>query len=98
MTILLKRAYEKPSIEDCKRILVERLWPRGLRKENAKIDEWLKEIAPSGELRAWYRHDPAKRREFEARYWPEINKKKDLIKDLAEVLILLKAAKVFFGQ
>ncbi len=54
LTILLKRAYEAPSSSDGKRILVERLWPRGLRKENAKIDTWLKDIAPSSQLRKWY--------------------------------------------
>jgi uncharacterized protein YeaO (DUF488 family) len=60
MPILLKRVYEKSSPEDGKRILVERLWPRGLRKEEAKIDEWLRDLAPSSELRKWFGHDPSK--------------------------------------
>ena len=79
MTILLKRAYEKPSTKDGKRILVERLWPRGLKKEEAKIHEWLKEIAPSAELRKWYNHDPKKWTEFKKRYWAELEAKKDLV-------------------
>jgi uncharacterized protein YeaO (DUF488 family) len=73
LTILLKRAYEKPNPEDGKRILVERLWPRGLKKENAKIDEWLKDIAPSDKLRKWYSHDPAKWLQFKKKYWSELD-------------------------
>lgn len=82
MTILLKRAYEKPSSDDGKRILVERLWPRGLRKENAKVDEWLRDIAPSVILRKWYGHDPEKWIEFKSRYWSELDKKKDVVEKL----------------
>jgi uncharacterized protein YeaO (DUF488 family) len=83
MVILLKRAYEKPSPQDGKRILVERLWPRGLRKEEANIDQWPKEIAPSTELRKWYSHDPNKWSEFKRRYWLELETKKDAIKQLS---------------
>ena len=60
MPISLKRVYEKPGLKDGKRILVERLWLRGLKKDEAKIDEWLREVAPSTELRKWFGHDPAK--------------------------------------
>jgi uncharacterized protein YeaO (DUF488 family) len=84
MTILLKRAYEAPSSSDGKRILVERLWPRGLRKEEAKIDEWPKEIAPSNELRKWYSHDPAKWLEFKQRYWLELKAKQDAVSKIAK--------------
>ncbi len=84
MIISTKRAYEKPSPEDGKRILVERLWPRGLRKENAKIDEWLKEIAPSPELRKWYSHDPKKWVEFKKKYWSELGNKKEMVRKLKE--------------
>ena len=70
--VLLKRAYEPPSPEDGFRVLVERLWPRGLTKERAQVDLWLKEIAPSPELRKWYSHDPAKWVEFQARYGAEL--------------------------
>ena len=64
MPIKLKRVYEEPSPSDGKRVLVERLWPRGLSKEKAKVDLWLKEAAPSTELRKWFSHDPAKWEEF----------------------------------
>jgi len=79
----LKRVYEKPSPADGKRILVERLWPRGLRKDQAQIDLWLKDVAPSAELRKWYGHDPEKWKEFKARYWKELEAKSDLVADLA---------------
>jgi uncharacterized protein YeaO (DUF488 family) len=70
--ISLKRAYEKPVREDGFRILVERLWPRGLKKEAAALDLWLKDIAPSSELRRWFGHDPARWEEFCHRYWAEL--------------------------
>ncbi len=84
MPITLKRAYEKPSATDGKRILVERLWPRGLRKEEARIDEWPKDIAPSSELRKWYSHDPNKWSEFKRRYWLELEPKRDRVLKLAK--------------
>lgn len=68
----LKRAYEKPAKSDGQRILVERLWPRGLTKQRAAIDLWLKEIAPSPQLRKWFGHDPEKWRRFQQRYWKEL--------------------------
>ncbi len=71
-TIRLKRAYEKPDHGDGCRVLVDRLWPRGVAKEAAHIDLWLKEIAPSDELRKWFNHEPARWREFERRYAKEI--------------------------
>jgi len=82
LAILLKRVYETPSPEDGKRVLVERLWPRGLKKEGAKIDEWLKEVAPSGGLRKWYSHDPSKWTEFKKRYWKELDANKSIIEKL----------------
>jgi uncharacterized protein YeaO (DUF488 family) len=84
MPIKLKRAYEKASPDDGKRILVEHLWPRGLKKEQAKIDLWLKDVAPSTELRKWYGHDPRKWDEFKERYWKELEAKRGLVSDLAE--------------
>lgn len=72
MSIHLKRVYEAASIEDGKRILVDRLWPRGLSKEAAAIDLWLKEVAPSTELRKWFDHDPVKWTEFVQRYRVEL--------------------------
>ncbi len=72
MEIELKRVYETPDATDGKRILVERLWPRGLTKEKAQVDVWLKEIAPSTKLRKWFSHDPGKWMEFEKRYRAEL--------------------------
>ena len=77
----MKRAYEEPHQGDGYRVLVDRLWPRGVSKANAKIDLWLKEVAPSTELRKWFAHDPEKWTEFKRRYrlelkdnsaWPEL--------------------------
>ncbi len=70
--IALKRAYEPPARQDGYRVLVERLWPRGVRKEALDLDEWAKEVAPSTELRKWYAHDPAKWKEFVQRYRREL--------------------------
>jgi uncharacterized protein YeaO (DUF488 family) len=72
----IKRAYEPPAPRDGFRVLVDRLWPRGLSKEAAAVDEWLKDIAPSAELRRWFGHDPQRWTEFRSRYrqeleWPE---------------------------
>ena len=72
MTIRLKRVYEAPSKADGTRILVDRLWPRGLSKEKAHVDLWLKEVAPSTDLRKWFAHDPAKWAEFQTRYHAEL--------------------------
>ena len=80
--ILLKRAYEAASSDDGLRILVERLWPRGVSKQKAQIDLWLKDLAPSTELRKWYGHDPARWPEFRKRYWAEL-------KDMGDLLVLL---------
>jgi uncharacterized protein YeaO (DUF488 family) len=75
----VKRVYEPPSREDGKRILIDRLWPRGLKKEEARVDEWLRDLAPSTELRKWYGHDPAKWTEFKKRYKKELDKQSDLL-------------------
>ncbi len=80
----MKRVYENPAQEDGVRILVERLWPRGLAKERAAIDIWLKDIAPSPELRNWFAHDPKKWKGFCERYKKELNQKTDQINILKE--------------
>jgi uncharacterized protein YeaO (DUF488 family) len=80
--IKIKRAYEPASPEDGARILVDRLWPRGLSKERAAIDLWLKDIAPSDELRKWYGHDPGKWPEFERRYFKELQAKGNELKEI----------------
>ena len=77
--IQLKRVYEKPSRKDGVRILVDRLWPRGLTKERAAVNLWLKDVAPSSELRKWFGHDPAKWKEFQVRYRKELRQKKDAL-------------------
>ncbi len=72
ITIRIKRVYDEPEETDGRRILVDRLWPRGLSKEKAKVDLWVREIAPSTELRRWYGHDPDKWTEFKNRYVAEL--------------------------
>jgi len=75
----IKRVYEPWSKADGERILIDRLWPRGLKKENVKIDEWMKNIAPSNELRTWFSHDPKKWSEFKRRFFSELEGKQDLL-------------------
>lgn len=72
MRIRLKRTYDPPGPEDGARLLVERLWPRGLTKEKARIDEWFKDLAPTPALRGWYAHDPGKWDAFRRRYLREL--------------------------
>jgi uncharacterized protein YeaO (DUF488 family) len=78
----LKRAYEPPSSDDGVRILVDRIWPRGVRKADAAIDRWMKEIAPSAELRNWFGHDAARWEEFRRRYRAELAQHEDLVEEL----------------
>ena len=80
--IFLKRVYEKPEKKDGTRILVDRLWPRGISKEEAKIDLWLKNIGPSNELRKWFNHEDNKWEEFRKKYFEELKDKKDLIEQI----------------
>jgi len=82
--IQLKRVYEEPSRTDGLRILVDRLWPRGLSKERAAVDLWLKDVAPSTELRKWFGHDPARWKEFQTRYRKELRENQDAVKLLKE--------------
>ncbi|WP_126450906.1 DUF488 domain-containing protein [Sulfodiicoccus acidiphilus] len=70
--IKVKRIYDEPSPEDGLRVLVDRLWPRGVKKEVARVDVWLKEIAPSDELRKWFSHDPGRWEEFKVKYREEL--------------------------
>ncbi len=84
MNIKIKRVYEGRSPDDGSRILVDRLWPRGLTKEKADVDLWLKEIAPSTELRKWFGHDPEKWMGFRGRYETEIRSNSDLVELLRE--------------
>jgi uncharacterized protein YeaO (DUF488 family) len=80
--IRLKRAYSPPSAGDGTRILIDRLWPRGVRKSSAAIDRWIKDIAPSTALRKWFGHDPARWEEFRRRYAAEIRDQADPLTEL----------------
>jgi uncharacterized protein YeaO (DUF488 family) len=82
--IRLKRVYEKPAGADGRRVLVDRLWPRGLTKQEAQIDDWLKEVAPSNRLRKWFGHDPARWTEFKKRYAAELKGHRGQAEQLAQ--------------
>ncbi len=98
MTLSMKRAYEAPAAADGKRILIDRLWPRGLSKEKARIDLWMKEVAPSTELRKWFGHDPEKWKEFQTRYKKELAANAELVNSIrkmakSETVTLVYSAK-----
>jgi uncharacterized protein YeaO (DUF488 family) len=80
--ITIKRVYDAPEAGDGRRILVDRLWPRGLTKEKAKIDYWAKDVSPSNELRKWYGHEPGKWEEFKKRYFAEMDRNKAAVDEL----------------
>lgn len=82
--IQLKRAYDEPDPEDGRRVLVDRIWPRGVSKEEAKLDEWRREVAPSDELREWFDHEPDRWEEFRCRYAEELEERSEAWRDLAE--------------
>jgi len=82
--IKTQRIYDKPAGDNSFRILIDRLWPRGLKKEDVKIDLWMKDIAPSNELRKWFAHDPQKWNEFQEKYFKELDQKKELVTILIE--------------
>ena len=82
MSIQVKRVYDPPAKADGYRVLVDRLWPRGLTKQEARIDQWLKEIAPSTSLRKWFKHDPDKWKEFKKRYAAELDDQREHVKQL----------------
>jgi len=82
--IKVKRVYDAPDAGDGRRILVDRLWPRGLTKEKAKIDYWAKDVAPSNELRKWYGHEPGKWEEFKKRYFAELGGNHAAVDELLE--------------
>ncbi|MEX2580489.1 MAG: DUF488 family protein [Verrucomicrobiales bacterium] len=84
MPVKLKRAYDKPSSDDGYRVLVDRLWPRGVSKTEAELDDWLKAIAPSDELRKWYHTDRSRWAEFRRRYLSELKEHREDLRPLAE--------------
>lgn len=82
MRLLVKRIYDTPQDADGFRVLIDRLWPRGLSKARARVDHWAKNLAPSHELRGWYRHDPERWDEFRRRYFAELDAVPELVSDL----------------
>ena len=82
MEVRLKRAYEPPAASDGYRVLVDRLWPRGVRREEARLDEWARELAPSAELRRWFGHDPERFEEFRRRYTDELAGQEEKLREL----------------
>jgi uncharacterized protein YeaO (DUF488 family) len=80
--VAIKRVYEQPRPQDGRRFLVERLWPRGMKKESLKMDGWLRDVAPSDNLRRWFSHDPAKWNQFRNRYWSELDEKPEAVTPL----------------
>jgi uncharacterized protein YeaO (DUF488 family) len=83
MPVRIKRAYEPPSRADGYRVLIDRIWPRGVSKEEASLDEWARELAPSSELRRWFGHEPAKFDEFRRRYRAELSGHEEKLRELA---------------
>lgn len=91
--VRIKRVYAEPSARDGVRILVDRVWPRGMTKQRARIDAWRKELAPSTELRQWFGHDPARWKEFRSRYRRELHRS-DLVEALKELARLARGKAV----
>lgn len=82
MDVRLKRAYEQPTASDGYRVLIDRLWPRGVSRERAKLDQWERELPPSTELRRWFGHDPSRFEEFRRRYIEELRHHRSRISEL----------------
>lgn len=95
--ITIKRIYESLEDDDSYRILVDRLWPRGISKESAHIDVWMKEVAPSTELRKWFGHDPEKWSEFQKRYTKELTDNKQLLLDIKKLESEHKTVTLLYG-
>jgi uncharacterized protein YeaO (DUF488 family) len=96
--IRIKRVYEEPAKDDGYRILVDRLWPRGLTKQRAKVDLWMKEIAPSDALRKWFGHEAEKWAEFAKRYRSDLAKKKDLLKEVKRLEREHRTVTLLYGR
>ena len=87
INVQLKRAYAPAAADDGTRVLVDRLWPRGVRKDQAALDLWLKDLAPSTELRTWFNHDPARWAEFQARYVDELRQHPEQFQQLRDLAL-----------
>jgi len=96
-TIRVKRVYEPPSAADGFRILVDRLWPRGLSREHAHIDAWLKTVSPSNELRRWFNHDPARWDAFKTRYFAELEAEPAAVAELTRLVDHHRTVSLLFG-
>lgn len=94
-TLRLKRIYEPPAARDGTRVLVDRLWPRGLRREDAAIDAWMPEVAPSAALRKWFGHDPSKWTEFQRRFGAELVEHPEAVDALVSLVRGRKATLLF---
>lgn len=97
MNIEIKRIYEEPNDSDGHRILVDKLWPRGVSKSDAKLDKWWKEIAPSTELRKWFDHDPEKWEDFGKSYFQELENKTDEIENFMQNIDQRKRVTLLYG-
>jgi uncharacterized protein YeaO (DUF488 family) len=95
MKLQIKRVYDEPSETDGKRILIDRLWPRGVSKAKAKVDLWLKAIAPSTPLRQWFGHDPGKWEEFKKRYKDELDHNREAVAQLRALMAKEKVTLVY---
>jgi len=95
--IRLKRAYDPPSPDDGTRVLVDRLWPRGLKRDAAKLEVWLKDVAPSAELRRWFGHDPARWAEFQRRYRAELANNSQVVATLRDLMKSREALTLLFA-
>ncbi len=95
--IRIKRVYEKPSKDDGWRVLVDRLWPRGMKTEAAQLDAWMKDVAPSDALRKWFGHEPEKWSAFQRKYRSELAKKKDLVSQLRKLEKKHRTLTLLFG-
>jgi uncharacterized protein YeaO (DUF488 family) len=82
--VKVKRAYDAPTVSDGRRVLVDRVWPRGLSKDELRLDQWIKEIAPSTALRRWFGHDPVKWEAFKRRYYEELDRQSEKVRQLFE--------------
>jgi uncharacterized protein YeaO (DUF488 family) len=98
MSINLKRAYDQVAETDGYRVLVDRIWPRGIAKDDLRIDAWLKDVAPSAGLRKWFRHDPAKWDEFKRRYAGELEQHSDALEQLMKIARTGRVTLVFSAR
>jgi DNA-3-methyladenine glycosylase len=97
MQIRTKRVYEAPAEEDGLRVLIDRLWPRGISREKSKIDHWHKAVAPSNELRKWFHHEERKWNDFVKRYRAELDENADAVAELRELIAGSKVVTLLYG-